>query len=72
MTRLLRLPEPRETWRSPNGHECLIGDTLGNCVWLEDIGYFNRKMIALTWSPLDPADPDALTDEEAPCPTNAE
>lgn len=62
----LRLPEPGETWLSPNGRECSIGPLLGNCCLLDGVGYFNRKMIALTWTPIDRADPDALTDEEAP------
>lgn len=60
----LQLPQPGERWRSPNGHEVEVGRVLGNCVMLPDIGWVNRKMLALSWTRVESSLPESVSDEE--------
>ena len=62
----LRLPEPGERWRSPNGTEFLIGEILGNCCMLEGIGHFNRRMIAFTCTPIEGVSESVADEAGAP------
>lgn len=62
----VRLPEPGERWRSPNGTECMIGPLLGNCCKLETEGWsvwMNRRMVALSWVRVEGALSECVADE---------